>query len=158
MPKFTGSCRFVWNKALDLQKTRLEAKEGILRYNSLAMLLPVWKKKHSFLADMPSQALQQVLKNLDQALFEAFDPKNPKKFPNFKKKYVSRDSLRYPQGFKIEGSRIFLPKLGGSVTSTVDQSKVRLKTSPSHVRASIGMSAFKQNERLQNRYIRQRLW
>ena len=112
LPQFVGSCRFLWNKALALQKERLDAKQGILRYNSLAMLLPVWKDEHAFLKDAPSQALQQVLKNLDRALLDAFDPKSTKQFPTFKKKFVSRDSLRYPQGFKIEAQRIFLPKLG----------------------------------------------
>jgi len=50
--------------------------------------------------------------NLDRAVKEAFDKKNPKRFPTFKKKWISTDSFRYPQGFKIEGNRIFLPKIG----------------------------------------------
>ena len=51
--------------------------------------------------------------NLDRAVKDAFDPKQPDKhFPAFKKKFVARDSFRYPQGFRIEGPRVFLPKLG----------------------------------------------
>ena len=45
------------------------------------------------------------------ALKEAFDKKNPKRFPKFKKKGF-HDSFRFPQGFKLDGSRFFLPKLG----------------------------------------------
>lgn len=57
--------------------------------------------------------MQQTLKNLDKALREAFDKKNPKRFPRFKKKGTG-DRFRYPQGFKIDekNSRIFLPKIG----------------------------------------------
>jgi putative transposase len=113
MKQFAGCCRFVWNKALALQKERLDAGERILGYNKLALLLPAWKTEHPFLSDAPSQALQQVLINLDRAVKDAFDTKQPEKqFPTFKKKFVSRNSFRYPQGFRIEGSRVFLPKLG----------------------------------------------
>jgi len=52
--------------------------------------------------------------NLDRAIKDAFNPKQPEKlFPVFKKKGKSRDSFRYPQGFKIDGNRIFLPKRAG---------------------------------------------
>ena len=113
MKQFAGCCRFVWNKALALQKERLDAGERTLGYNKMALLLPAWKTDHPFLNEAPSQALQQVLMNLDRAVKDAFDPKQPDKhFPTFKKKFVSRDSFRYPQGFRIEGPRVFLPKLG----------------------------------------------
>ena len=78
-----------------------------------ALLLPGWKKEHPFLTEAPSQTLQQVLRNLDRAIRDGFDRKQPeKRFPTFKKKFIAVDSFRYPQGFKIEGKRIFLPKLG----------------------------------------------
>jgi len=113
MMQFAGCCRFVWNKALALQKARLDTGERALGYNMLALQLPDWKKEHPFLNEAPSQALQQVLMNLDRALKDAFDKEQPDKlFPTFKKKFIATDSFRYPQGFKIEGKRIFLPKLG----------------------------------------------
>jgi putative transposase len=56
--------------------------------------------------------LQQKLKDLDRAVKDAFDKNQPdKRFPVFKKKFL-HDSFRYPQGFKLEGNRIFLPKVG----------------------------------------------
>lgn len=86
-----------------------------MNYNKLAGLLVEWKKNEesSFLGEAPAQSLQQTLKNLDKALREAFDKKNPKRFPRFKKKGLG-DSFRYPQGFKIDekNSRVFLPKIG----------------------------------------------
>jgi putative transposase len=113
MKKFAGCCRFVWNKALALQKERLDAGERTLGFNKMAILLPAWKVDHPFLDEAPSQTLQQVLMNLDRAVKDAFDPKQPDKhFPTFKKKFVARDSFRYPQGFRIEGPRVFLPRSG----------------------------------------------
>jgi transposase len=108
-----GCCRFVWNKALALQKQRLDAGEKVLRYVEVAKLLTGWKReeKTAFLAEAGSQTLQQTLKFLDQAVKEAFDKKNPKRFPRFKKKGVS-DSFRFPQGFKLDDDRVFLPKIG----------------------------------------------
>lgn len=112
LKQFAGSCRFTWNKALALQKEQLDYGERTISYNKLAVMLPAWKQEFLFLAEAPSQALQQALKNLDRAVKDAFDKKSPKQFPTFKKKGVAADSFRYPQGFTIEGNRIFLPKIG----------------------------------------------
>jgi putative transposase len=115
MSRYAGACRFLWNKALAFQMERLEKKQPILSYNKMAAELVKWKVEEAttFLQDTPSQSLQQVLRRLDRALREAFDKKNPKQFPQFKKK-GRRDSFSYPQGFKIDdsNSRIYLPKIG----------------------------------------------
>ncbi|MEJ2476438.1 MAG: RNA-guided endonuclease TnpB family protein [Desulfuromonadales bacterium] len=114
MLRLAGSCRFVWNRMLALQKQLLDAGEPVLRYNQAALLLPGWKHELPWLkTDAHSQALQQTLKSLDRALMDAFDKSNPKRFPRFKKK-GQRDSFRYPQGCKLDqvNSRIYLPKLG----------------------------------------------
>jgi len=109
-----GCCRFVWNKALALQKERLDSGKKVLRYVEIAKLLTGWKKEEEtvWLAETQSQTMQQTLKFLDKAIKEAFDKKNQKRFPRFKKKGKSTDSFRYPQGFKLDGNRIFLPKIG----------------------------------------------
>jgi len=112
MRQFAGCRRFLWNKALALQKGRLDDKQSCLSYNKLANMLPAWKKEHSFLADAPSQALQQTLKALDKAIKEAFDKANPKRFPVFKKRGQCKESFRYPQGFDISNARVLLPKIG----------------------------------------------
>ena len=115
LAQFAGSSRLVWNKALAFQKERLNAKQSCLSYAMLTKELTQWKKESDlfFLKQVHSQALQQSLKNLFQALKEAFDRTNPKQFPKFKKK-GQRDSFRYPQGFKIDNDngRVFLPKIG----------------------------------------------
>lgn len=108
-----GCCRFVWNKALALQKQRLDAGEKVLRYADLCKQLTGWKREEAtFLAEAPIHALQQTLKFLDQAIMEAFDKKNPKRFPVFKKKGRATDSFRHPDCFKLDGNRVFLPKIG----------------------------------------------
>ncbi len=113
--QFAGCNRLVWNKALALQKDALDKIKKVLSYNHLAGCLVKWKKDDdtSFLTTAPSQTLQQTLKALDRAMKDAFDKKQPgKRFPVWKKKFKCADSFRYPQGFKLEGNRVFLPKIG----------------------------------------------
>jgi putative transposase len=113
MAQQAGCVRFVWNETLARQKERLRNKERMLSYVETSNQLPKWKKKWPFLADVHSQPLQQKLKHLDRALKDAFDPKQPKRFPRFKKK-GKNDSFTYPQRFKIDekNSRVYLPKIG----------------------------------------------
>ena len=65
--RFAGSCRFVYNQALALNKQRYENKETRLGYAGMCALLPSWKTAHPWLSDAPSQALQQSLKDLERA-------------------------------------------------------------------------------------------
>ena len=105
--RFFGSCRFVFNKALALQKALYQTDpQTKLSYVKLANLLPSWKQEFTWLNESPSQTLQQVLKDL-----ESFFAKRAA-FPKFKCKGLS-DSFRYPQDVKFDqiNSRIFLPKL-----------------------------------------------
>jgi putative transposase len=112
MRRFAGSCRFVYNKALALQKTRYEAGEKKLGYAGLCKELTELKRQTdtAWLADTPSQALQQALKDLERAYRNFFEKRAS--FPAFKKK-GQHDSFRFPQGCKLDqaNSRVFLPKL-----------------------------------------------
>jgi len=109
--QFAGSCRFVYNKALAINIGRYERKEKRLGYAGLCALLPNWKTEHRFLSDVPAQALQQALKNLERAYTNFFQKRAD--FPKFKKKN-QRESFRIPQGFEVDNSngRIKLPKVG----------------------------------------------
>lgn len=113
MRRFAGACRYVYNKALALQKARYEQGEKKLGYAALCKSLTEWKAEPEtrWLVETPSQALQQALKNLERAYTNFFDKRAD--FPRFKKKGQS-DSFRYPQGIKLDqaNSRLFLPKLG----------------------------------------------
>jgi putative transposase len=108
-----GCARLVWNTALALQLQRRQHQQPLLSYRELSPLLKLWKHEKPFLKQAPSQALQQRLMDLSQAIEEARDPKNSKQFPVFKKKGED-DSFRYPQHFEVDEQRakIELPKLG----------------------------------------------
>lgn len=111
LSRFAGCNRLIWNKALVLQRERLEKALDVLSYNETAALLVEWKKEQGFLREVHSQPLQQTLKDLSRAFREHF--KSNKGFPRFRKK-GRRESLRFPQGFKVDGDgkRVFLPKIG----------------------------------------------
>jgi len=112
---FAGSCRFVFNKALALQKERYEQGKKKLGYAGLCKLLTEWRNgsETSWLADAPVHPLQQTLKDLERAYTNFFAKRAD--FPRFKKKGQS-DSFRYPDPKQIKldqaNARIFLPKLG----------------------------------------------
>jgi len=113
MRRFAGSCRFVYNKALALQKERYQNGQKKLGWIDLCNLLPQWKSEPQlkWLKDTPAQALQQSLKNLDRAYQNFFAGRAS--FPRFKKKGAG-DSFLYPQSFKLEqqNNRVYLPRLG----------------------------------------------
>ena len=112
--EFSGACRFLWNKCLYINKERLQRKNSIMRYQEMSFRCNLWKKsnEYGFLKNCQSQLLQQKLKDLDKSFMDCFDKKQlNKRFPKFKKKSQS-NSFRYPQGFKINGNNVFLPKLG----------------------------------------------
>jgi IS605 OrfB family transposase len=109
-----GCCRLVWNKALALNLDRLSRKEPLMWEMELSFWLTFWKKTDElfFLKESPSQPLQQTVRNLCLAFKDGFDKKQPlKRLPVFKKR-GRNESYRYPQGFKFQGRRIFLPKIG----------------------------------------------
>ena len=112
--QMSGCCRLVWNKALAANLERLKNKQSMYWYNESAFWLTFWKKTNEldFLKSCDSQALQQTLKNLDKAFKDAFDKKQPlKRIPKFKKRGVG-DSFKYPQRFKFNNGRVYLPKVG----------------------------------------------
>ena len=114
MRKFSGSCKFVFNKAFTWQIEAYEKDNKTpMSYVNWANLLPTWKQEEDFkwLSQAPSQILQQSLKDLEKA-YKNFFKKNAD-FPKFKNK-SSKPSFRYPQGFKVDepNARIFMPKIG----------------------------------------------
>jgi putative transposase len=115
MRRFAGSCRFVFNKALALQKERFAQGEKKLGYAGLCKTLTEWRNspETAWLADAPVHPLQQTLKDLERSYSNFFAKRAD--FPRFKKK-GRHDSFRYPdpKQFKLDqaNARLFLPKLG----------------------------------------------
>lgn len=123
----SGACRFVWNKALDMEKQSYEASKKRLGFAKLCRELTLWKKnpEMSFLSQVFSQSLQASIKDLDQAYSNFFRHVSKRKNgvrdganfkpPRFKKKGV-HDSFRLPdpKTFEVDcaNGRIRIPKLG----------------------------------------------
>jgi putative transposase len=121
MRRFAGSCRFVFNEALQLQKERYERGEKKLGYAALCKELTAWRngaatpsgKIVPWLSEAPSSPQQQKLKDLERAYSNFFAKRAA--FPRCKKKDRG-DSFRYPDRKQLKldqgNNRILLPKLG----------------------------------------------
>jgi putative transposase len=84
MRRLAGSCRYVYNRALALQKERYGRGEPKLGYAGLCKELTAWRSEAIWVADAPSQALQQALKDLERAYRNFFEKRA--RFPRFKKR------------------------------------------------------------------------
>ncbi|MGY6528396.1 MAG: IS200/IS605 family element RNA-guided endonuclease TnpB [Cyanobacterium sp.] len=108
LAKTFGSCRWFFNFALNLTNETYKATGKGLSRNEIINKLPELKKEFEWLTEAPSQALQQVALDLSSAFLNFFEKRA--KFPNFKKK-GNKQSARFPQGIKLEGDYLTLPKL-----------------------------------------------
>lgn len=112
--QFAGCCRKVWNLVLALSLRRLADKQGIIWYHEADFWVKLWKQseEYGFLRECPAQLLQQKLKDLDKAFRDGFDKSQPgKRIPTWRER-GKHDNFRFPQHFKLENRRIFLPKVG----------------------------------------------
>ena len=95
-----GCCRKVYNVMLDRKISAYKEDGTSLSSFELINQLPELKKELTYLKDAPSQALQQVIKNLDAA-YANFFRKGGSGFPKFKKKGC-KDSFRIPVACLID--------------------------------------------------------
>ncbi len=109
LAKSFGSVRWFYNYALNLTSETYKATGKGLSRNDIINLLPSLKKEYEWLTEPPSQCLQQVALDLSSAFLNFFEKRA--KYPNFKKK-GQKQSIRFPQGIKLDGSDLNLPKLG----------------------------------------------
>jgi putative transposase len=109
--RFAGACRFVWNKILAINEGRYLAGVPRLSYHDAAGLLTLWKQseEYGWLTSVHSQVLQQCLIDLERAYANLFAGRAAP--PQYRKKFLA-DSFRYPQGFQLDGHKVYLPKLG----------------------------------------------
>lgn len=97
--KHIGSCRFVYNLALETKQTGYAGSKFNLTCFDLIKQLPDLKKELSWLKEINSQSLQQSIVNLDVAFTRFF--KGQGDFPNFKKK-TARQSFNIPQSVIVD--------------------------------------------------------
>jgi putative transposase len=109
LAKSFGCVRWFYNFALNLTSETYKATGKGLSRNDIINLLPSLKKEYEWLTEPPSQCLQQVALDLSSGFLNFFEKRA--KYPNFKKK-GQKQSIRFPQGIKLDGDYLTLPKLG----------------------------------------------
>ena len=106
-------CRHLYNNALAARKKVWEEEQRSLTYNQQAVELTATKNHHQ--KAVFSQVLQDVLRRLDKsfkAFFRRVKAGEEPGYPRFKGEGWYK-SFTYPQvGFKLEGSRLTLSKIG----------------------------------------------
>lgn len=109
-----GCCRLVYNWALERRIKAYQESKVSMSAIDLCKLLPGLKSdpNYSFLKEVSSAALQQSIRNMDQAFTKFF--REHAGFPKFKSKKSSRNSYKEVQGCAVdfELNRIKLPKIG----------------------------------------------
>lgn len=105
-----GHVRFVYNHYRAAREGfYLDTGTG-LNYNDCAMdLADILKVDYPWLKEADSQTMQQALKDLDRAYKNFFEGRAD--YPNFHSKH-NKQSIRYPQRFKVNDKRVYLPKVG----------------------------------------------
>jgi putative transposase len=111
------ACRAVWNLALE-QRQYLYRHRGVtLRSVEQCAQLTQARGELAWLADLPAQSAQQVLRQLDHAYDNWWNPQHPAGPPTFKKR---RNRLLVPfpgQAVKVrrrnrKWAQVWLPKIG----------------------------------------------
>ena len=112
LEKHFGSCRFVYNKLLNIRSALYKQFKIHISKVCLDNHLLVLKETYNWLGEVNSQSLQQANKDLDTAFQRFF--KNLGGYPNKKSKKYNHFSFQVPQHYKINlsTSEIFLPKIG----------------------------------------------
>jgi|SRR5215211_1165432 len=107
-----GARRFVYNWSLARRKSYYAGHGRGISAKQLSSELTALKSEPDtlWLREADSQVLQQALRDVDRA-FEAFFKKRSR-FPRLRSKKAGHFSFRIPQRVKVEGGRVYVPKLG----------------------------------------------
>lgn len=112
MLRQAGACRFVYNWGLARRKEHYAETGKGLTYNQQAKELTSLKQQPGmeWLNVAECNASQQSLKDLDRAYASFFARRA--KFPRFKVRHRSSPSFRNPARARVNGDRIWCPKIG----------------------------------------------
>ena len=108
--QWAGCRRFVWNWALTRKQKHCQETGKPLPFTSLCAELTALKKLLPWLKEADSQALQQVLRDLDSAYANFFQQRAG--FPKRKKKLKTQNAFRIPQRVRVKEGQLSLPKIG----------------------------------------------
>ena len=110
-------CRNLWNTALADRKAVWEKRGETRSYEDQAYILVREKQRNPELKIVHSHVLQDVLRRQKKAMDNFFrrvrEGAKKKGYPRFKKRYTS---FTFPEsGFKLEGTRLKLSKISGTI-------------------------------------------
>ena len=138
LSKHFGSARFIYNTMLEFKQYYYN-KTGInLNHAELCKALTHLKKleEYSWLNEVNAQALQAVIRDLDQAYKNFFEGRSG--YPKFKSKKTNKFSFRVPQAISIINSnRLKIPKFSNGIKvklhreiiSTIKNATIKLNPS-----------------------------
>lgn len=115
-----NTCRILYNNALAERKRQAEmymlpVTRDWIGYHEQAVALPAQKESNAYLPQVYSQVLQATLRRVDKSFknfFRRVKTGNKPGYPRFKGAH-RYDSFTYPQlGFRIEGKKLHLSKVG----------------------------------------------
>ena len=115
LTEWLNTCRILYNQSLSERNEAYKWDKSSINYYDQANALKEAKKGNGYLTAVHSQVFQDVLKRLDKAFQNFF--RRVKKgekpgYPRFKPK-DRFNSFTFPQsGFKIEGGKLVLSKIG----------------------------------------------
>lgn len=101
--RWIGTCRLVYNLALETRMVAWQKKRQVSQYELMKQLVAL--KAVDWIADVPSQSLQQVVERLERAYRNFFAGGGPPRWASkhryqsitFKKVSVDRDRVRLPK-------------------------------------------------------------
>ena len=103
-----GASRFIYNHFLKLKQYLYQEFNIKITYNHMSKMLTELKRQKPWLTVVDSRALQNTLKDLDNAYKKFY---NGFGYPNFKRK-DSKNSYRTNYYIKVNNSFISIPKVG----------------------------------------------
>jgi putative transposase len=117
--EWSHTCRAVWNTGLDQRIWAYHSAQRVtLHASHQCTELTEARRELDWLRDLPAQCAQQVLRHLDDAYGNFFNPNHPARFPQHKRKRDHRTTVPFPgQAVAVRKTshrtaQVNLPKLG----------------------------------------------
>jgi putative transposase len=111
------TCRVVWNLALAQRQFAWTQRGAVLRAVDQCRFLTNGRAELPWLAELPAQSAQQVLRHLDRAYDNWWNPEHPASAPRFKKRDGNLSTSFPGQALQLRRlnrtwAQLWLPKLG----------------------------------------------
>ncbi len=134
--RYCGATRWVYNHMLAQRKAASKGIGKIPSTHDQIKQLPILKRQEetTWLNSVQSQVLQDAVLDLNDAFERFFRKQNG--YPHWKRKHGRKQSFSYPQGVRVDGNRVWLPKIGWvrfrrsrNIEGTIKRATIRRKAS-----------------------------